>query len=58
MLGLPIAPGVSDRGEADLDAYRCAVFPKQFTGELAVVVGDDAVRHTKMAYQLTDELDG
>jgi hypothetical protein len=58
MLFLPVAPGVSDRSETDVDANRCTVLPEQSAGELAAVIGDDAVGHTKMAYQPTDELDG
>jgi hypothetical protein len=50
MLGLAIAPGMSDGGEADLDADLCTVLLDLSVGELAAVVGDDVVRHTKMAY--------
>jgi hypothetical protein len=53
-----VAPRVSDRGEADLDVDRCIVLPEQPASELATVVGDDAVRHTKTAHQPTYELDG
>jgi hypothetical protein len=49
---------VSDRGEADHDAHQCTVFPEQSAGELAAVIGDNAVGHTKTAYQSTDELGG
>jgi hypothetical protein len=48
---------VSDGGKADLDADRCTILQEQSAGELAAIVGDDAVRHTKMTYQPTDELD-
>jgi hypothetical protein len=48
---------MSDGGEADLDVGRCAVLLEQSAGEWTAVVGDDAVRHTKMADQPTDELD-
>jgi hypothetical protein len=48
---------VSERGKADFDADRCTVFPEQSAGELAAVVGDDAIRHAKTAYHPTDELD-
>jgi hypothetical protein len=56
-LGLTIAPRVGDGGKTDLDVSRCAVLPEQSAGELAAVVGDDAVRHTKATDQPTDELD-
>jgi hypothetical protein len=56
-LCLLVAPGVSDRGEVDLDADRCAVILEQPAGELATVISDDAVRHIEMAHQPTDELD-
>jgi hypothetical protein len=53
---------MSDEGESDLDADRCAVLPEQLAGELATVVGDYAVRHTEAAHQprmnLTDDLAG
>jgi hypothetical protein len=42
-LGQTIAPGVGDRGEADLDADRCAILPEQPAGELAAIIGDYAV---------------
>jgi hypothetical protein len=53
---LPIAPRISDRGEADLDADRCAVLPEQPVGELATVVGDDVVRYTSPQMNLTANL--
>jgi hypothetical protein len=57
MLGLAIAPGIGDGGEADLDTGRCAILPEQPAGELAAFIGDYAVRHTKTADQPMDELD-
>ena len=47
VLDLPIAPRMSDRGEAELDAEVFAVVPKQGTCELSAIVGDDPVRDTK-----------
>jgi hypothetical protein len=37
-LGLTVAPGVGNGGEADFDAGRCAVFSEQAASELAALL--------------------
>jgi hypothetical protein len=54
---MSIAPRISDGGKADFGANGDAILPEEATGELAVVVGDDAVGHYKAANRPLDEPD-
>ena len=46
-LCLAIALWMSNRGEAELNDHVVTIIPKERTGELGPVVGDDSVRDAK-----------
>lgn len=56
-LDLTIGPRMSDGGEIEPDVVLLAKFPKDMTGKLRAVVGDDRVWHSKAADDVVDELD-
>ena len=56
-LGLAIALGMCDRGEAKFGTQAFTVGPEETAGELRAVVCDDAVWHSKTADDAPDELD-
>ena len=56
-LGLSIALGMCDRGEAKFGAQAFAVGPEETVGELRAVVSDDAVWYPKTADDAPDEFD-
>ena len=57
MLGLTVASGVSHGSVADLGADASAVGSEGAAGELASIVDDDPVGHTKTASDSFDEFD-
>ena len=46
-LRLAVALWMSNRGEAELNDHVVTIIPKERTGELGPVVGDDSVRDAK-----------
>ena len=56
-LGLSIALGMCDRGEAKFGAQAFTVGPEETAGELRAVVSDDTVWYAKTADDAPDEFD-